>query len=283
MSRLLVSALFRMLRKIVLWLFIFCMFTYGMYTSSNITSTANTGFVLDGCLFEYLPLMGLVSAIFTSLFIGCDYSDGTIRNKLIVGHSRIHIYLANLTVCSIANILISLAYTAGFFVSSTMKGGELITETGIIFLCMLASLGVSVTYTSIMTLLAILDSTKASNVVVSMVLALVLLISGTFIHERLGEPKVYDNYVRVNEMGIPTQIEQLPNPQYIDGTPRVVLEFLNDLLPSGQAIQLADTFDSEGTNKNIADASYKWLGYSSLITFLTSGLGIVLFRQKEIK
>lgn len=284
MSRLLVSALFRMMKKIVLWLFILCMFAYGICSASNITSDASAGVALDGCLFEYLPLMGLISAIFTSLFIGSEYSDGTIRNKLVVGHSRMWIYLANLTVCSIANVLISLAYTAGVFVISYIKGGELITETGVIFLCMLGSLGVSVTYTSIMTLLAILDSNKTSNVVVSMILALVLLISGTFIYERLGEPKVCDNYVSVNEMGIPTQIEQLPNPQYIDGTPRIFLEILNDLLPSGQAIQLADAFDTEGmTDKSIANAPYKWLGYSSLITFLFSGLGIVLFRQKEIK
>ena len=85
-------------------------------------------------------------------------------------------------------------------------------------------------------------------------------------------------------MGIPTQIEQLPNPQYIDGTPRVILEILNDLLPSGQAIQLADAFDTEGmTDESIANASYRWMGYSSLITFLISVLGIALFRQKEIK
>ena len=284
MSRLLVSALFRILKKIVLWLFMLCMFVYGMYSASNIASEAPAGFVLDGCLFEYLPLMGLVSAIFTSLFIGSEYSDGTIRNKLVVGHSRMWIYLANLIVCSIASILISLAYTAGVFVIGNMKGGELATETGVIFLCMIGSLWVSVTYTSIMTLLAILNSNKASNVVVSMILALVLLISGTFIHQRLGEPKVYDNYVSVNEMGIPTQIEQLPNPQYIDGTPRVILEILNDLLPSGQAIQLADAFDTEGmTDESIANASYRWMGYSSLITFLISGLGIALFRQKEIK
>ena len=41
------------------------------------------GFVLDGCLFECLPMMGLLSAFFRSLFIGSEYSDGTIRNKII--------------------------------------------------------------------------------------------------------------------------------------------------------------------------------------------------------
>ena len=118
----------------------------------------------------------------------------------------------------------------------------------------------------------------------SMILALVLLVSGSFIHQKLGEPKLYDNYVTVNEMGIPTQVEQLPNPQYIEGTPRIVLEVLSNLLPSGQAIQLADAFDTEGmTDESIAKAPYRWIGYSLLVTFLTSVLGIALFQKKEIR
>ncbi len=95
---------------------------------------------------------------------------------------------------------------------------------------------------------------------------------------------MYDNYVSVNEAGIPTQVERLPNPLYIDGTPRAVLEVVNDLLPSGQAMQLADAFDSEGiANKNIENAPYRWLGYSLLVIILTSCIGIVLFRKKEIR
>ena len=209
MSRLLVSTFIRMLKKVIFWFFVLCMFAYGVYTALNIASEARIEFVLDRCLFECLPLMGLISAIFTSLFIGSEYSDGTIRNKIIVGHSRIRIYLANLIVCAIASVLI---------------------------------------------------------------------------HQKLGEPKLYDNYVTVNEMGIPTQVEQLPNPQYIEGTPRIVLEVLSDLLPSGQAIQLADAFDTEGmTDESIAKAPYRWMGYSLLVTFLTSVLGIALFQKKEIR
>lgn len=45
MSRLLVSALFRILKKIVLWLFMLCMFVYGMYSASNIASEARAGYV----------------------------------------------------------------------------------------------------------------------------------------------------------------------------------------------------------------------------------------------
>ena len=84
--------------------------------------------------------------------------------------------------------------------------------------------------------------------------------------------------------GMGAVIETPANPLYIDGTPRAVLEVVNDLLPSGQAMQLADAFDSEGiVNKNIENTPYRWLGYSFLMIVLTSGMGIALFRKKEIR
>lgn len=284
MSRLLTSTFFRMLKKIVFWILLICMFIYGVYSASNFASEASAGFAIDGCVFDFVPFMGLVAAIFISLFVGSEYSDGTIRNKLVVGHSRMQIYLANLIACSLACVLISLAYVAGVIVVSSSKGGELLTETSIIAMCLICSLFLSIAFTSIMIMLAILNTNKAGNVVVSMILALIMVVSSSYIYQRLGEPETYDNYVSVNEVGIPTQVEQSPNPLYIDGTPRAVLEVVNDLLPSGQAMQLADAFDSEGiANKDIENASYRWLGYSILVIVVTSSLGIALFRKKEIR
>ena len=101
MSRLFVSTFFRMLKKIVFWILLICMFVYGVYSASNAASEANGGFALDGCFLDFAPFMGLVAAILTSMFIGSEYSDGTIRNKLVVGHSRMRIYLANFIVCSV--------------------------------------------------------------------------------------------------------------------------------------------------------------------------------------
>lgn len=284
MSKLFASTFFRMMKKIVFWILLICMFAYGVYSASNVASEASAGFAIDGCVFEFAPFMGLVAAVFISLFVGSEYSDGTIRNKLVVGHSRMRIYLANLIVCSIACVLISLAYAAGIIMVGSSKGGELLTETSIVSMCLICSVLVSIAFASIMTMLAMLNTNKAGNVVVSMILALVLLVSSSYIYQRLGEPEMYDNYVSVNEAGVPTQVEQLPNPLYIDGTSRAVLEVVNDLLPSGQAMQLAVAFDSEGiTNKDIENVPYRWLGYSLLVILLTSGMGIVLFRKKEIR
>ena len=40
---------------------------------------------LDEVFFCNVPLMGLISAIFVSLFLGADFSNGTIRNKISAG------------------------------------------------------------------------------------------------------------------------------------------------------------------------------------------------------
>ena len=108
--------------------------------------------------------------------------------------------------CSVACVLISLSYITGVFVVGSAKGGELLTKTSVVTMCLVCSILVSVAFTSIMTMLAILNTNKAGNVVVSMLLALILLVSGSFIYQRLSEPEIYDNYVSVNEAGVPTEV-----------------------------------------------------------------------------
>ena len=46
----------------------------------------------DDILFCFAFAVGFVSSVFCSLFIGIEYSDRTLHNKLIVGHSRTAIY-----------------------------------------------------------------------------------------------------------------------------------------------------------------------------------------------
>ena len=52
---------------------------------------------MDKMMLNYINIIGLFMAMFTSLFIGTEYDYGTIRNKIIVGHSRTSIYFSNLS------------------------------------------------------------------------------------------------------------------------------------------------------------------------------------------
>ena len=62
--------------------------------------------ILNFLLFQTIPAMGMVYAIFIAMFIGKEYSNGTIRNKLIVGHTRTNIYLANFITCLTGSLII---------------------------------------------------------------------------------------------------------------------------------------------------------------------------------
>ena len=55
-------------------------------------------------MLNYSTMIGIVIAIFTSLFLGVEYSDGAIRNKISIGHKRINIYLSNLIIITITSL-----------------------------------------------------------------------------------------------------------------------------------------------------------------------------------
>lgn len=50
------------------------------------------------------------AAVVVGLFVGTEYSDGTIRNKLSAGHARRDIYLSKLIVCAAADVVIYVVY-----------------------------------------------------------------------------------------------------------------------------------------------------------------------------
>lgn len=69
-------------------------------------SVLTAGFGLMG----YLPIPSLIAAPLLSLHLGTDYSDNTLRNKLIVGHTRTEVYLADVLTCVIAAVGLDVLY-----------------------------------------------------------------------------------------------------------------------------------------------------------------------------
>ena len=67
----------------------------------DFTYTSDT--FIPGC---YM-FIGCFTAVFAALFLGTEYSDGTIRNKLIAGHTRASLYLSSLILTLAASLLVS--------------------------------------------------------------------------------------------------------------------------------------------------------------------------------
>lgn len=60
---------------------------------------------LQIAIFHHINWFGQLAAVFCGLFIGMDYQNGTIRNKLVKGHRRSSLYLVNQISCTLAVVL----------------------------------------------------------------------------------------------------------------------------------------------------------------------------------
>ena len=95
MSRLLNAGFSRLKKSKCFRGFMIFMFLFGGYikiAEFYNQEKYNTSIPLDSGLFVYVTVIGILLAAFISLFIGTEYNDGTIRNKLVIGHTRSAIY-----------------------------------------------------------------------------------------------------------------------------------------------------------------------------------------------
>ena len=110
----LLSANFLRLRKSGLfWGLLGVMFAFGVFfTLQHLNHYLKWGakFYLTIDLFTYALLLGFGMAAFIPLFFGAEYSDGAVRSKLTVGHTRLSIYLSHLITSIAVAISAALAY-----------------------------------------------------------------------------------------------------------------------------------------------------------------------------
>lgn len=227
-------------------------------------------------IFNHQPLMGILSAVFCSLFLGTEYSDGTIRNKLIVGRTRTEIYLANFMTVALASILfyaICLAFVLLFgFLLLDLRLSSM--QVGVLAGTVLVGVMSILAFCAVFTMLSMLNQRKAVVAVISILLALGLLLLSSMLDSRLSEPEFYDNYV-LTASGVPElATESVANPRYLGPTARAICQFLQDFLPSGQSIQIFSLTQTQMWQMPL---------YSLLIVALTTSAGVFFFRRKDLK
>lgn len=227
----------------------------------------------DTACFTFAFPVPILLSVLTALYIGSEYSDGTMRNKCIVGHRRGSIYLANLIVCAAAGAMLCAAYLLPYLCLALPLLGNFEAQLQTVLLYAGLNLLLVLAFTALYTLAAMLIQSKAHTATACILLAFALLFWGIHITSALNEPEYYSAY-SYTENGVTVEAPDERNPNYLTGTKRQVYEFLHDFTPGGQALQLA--------NMNTERPAQLAL-YSSMIVLASTCGGVLAFRRKDLK
>lgn len=275
MNKLLAANFMRLKKSKVFWGAAVFMTVMGFIFAILQKRTLDQGFeaTLEGGVFQYVAFIGFVTAVFCAIFVGTEYSDGTLRNKIIVGHKRSEIYLSTFVMCACAAAAVCILCMVCYLGLGLMLLGGFASGFAVIFPMTVSVIVLSICFSAIFTLIALLCHNKAASAVLCILLALILLFAGSFLRSSLDEPEFYGGYY-MDETGELRQEEMQPNPRYISGTTRKVYEALLDITPGGQQLQLAS-----------GDVEKPWMltVYSIGLAALATAGGIIFFKKKDLK
>lgn len=286
MSNLLRAEFSRLFHNLLFWLCIAVSILLGIglvglryldvVSYQNIYASMTASYLsVDDLLFVGGIYLIFVSATFIGVFQGTEYSEGTLRSKIITGHKRHHILLSKLIVCYTACSIYHLLYifpsllSGMILLNGTMLGAKIIFTNTLISLCAVLALA------SILVFCTILAQNKAIGAVTCLLLTIIMLFSAMSIDQKLRAPEYYEAYSFIDEeSGDVIYVPREKNAKYLSGIKRQIYSLLNDMLPVSQLYRVG-TVDSSVTLYLII--------YDGFTIFITAGLCIIVFSKKELK
>ena len=266
----------RLRKSRALWVCMGIVFLFTVYmVLSGYNSSLRYGseMALEDYIFGVLPFGGLVLSAFFALFLGTEFGDGTVRNKIIAGRSKAEIYLANLLTCFLGCTAIFLAWTIGGFVGLPFFGLWKIGAKAYL-VKMIVDYVSALSLTALLVPVCHLIANKATCAVVSIFTDFGILLAGSYFYNALCEPEMVQEYITISQEEGVVFGDLVPNPAYIGGRLRTVYQWMLNLLPSGQQIWVADEPVTEPV---------KMCLWSLAVIAAATGIGLALFRRKELK
>lgn len=275
MRNLLCAHCFRLRKSTLFWGTLAVSFGVGlMLVLNRLGGRASYGasISLDQIIFGHAVTIGLLGSVFVSLFLGAEYSDGAVRNKLAAGHSRTCVYLAGFLTMAGCCLLFCLACLAAVLALGIPLIGPSSVPLGELLPLLAGSMVVALSFCALFTLVAVNCSRKAVSVVVCMLGVVFMMSLTTYLSARLDQPEFRNTTPLVVDGQFVTGTE--PNPLYLRGAVREVYQTLDDLLPYGQALQYM-TFSATHPERLPL--------YSLAVIALSTTAGILLFHRKDLK
>lgn len=290
MTKLLRADFMRLKKNKLFWLGVIFMFGLGLYVILNAffenlkvpeLAVSNPDFFFCvGAVF-----VGIASAIFTAFFIGTEYGDGTVRNKLIAGHRRGDVYLSELIVCTAASFIMHTAYLLVVIVCGVIFIGAFVTPVLCLVEIALVSFISVLASTALFVMMAMLIPSKPASIAALILVSIFLLAASAFCYSKLSEPEYFDGYVITSSDINFGETEKIPNPGYPRGAWRKFYGFLFDFLPVGQMLQFSSSLsDIEPISQaELILRVLKFSGYSLILTAASSACGLICFKRKDLK
>ncbi len=239
------------------------------------TAMKNTGaeFYIEDMMFNMLPMMGFVFVFFISMRLGTEFDEHTIRNKLIVGYNRTQVYFAEYITCLIASLILF----AGMILFSTVSGWFFFRKLQfgwqeVLFL-LLCCILIAAVFSAMSVAICMNVHNKAVSLVASLIFMFAILLLASFCINALAEEPTTYSYVSITMDGVQFG-DLIDNPAYIDGVQRTLYEFIADLLPTGQTIQL---------NNLDYERAARWPMLSIIMLVIATFAGYFSFSRHDIR
>ncbi len=221
---------------------------------------------------NYLPMIGMFIAIFTGLFVGTEYSDGTIRNKIIAGHSKINIYLSNFIISSIVAILFEFIWIVVVLLVAVPLFGKPVIELNQLLITCFDSIMFIIAYSAIFNFVSVLSCNKTISAVSCILLFFIMLgITVTSFNIIQTPPTVQQGGLNPDTGEI--NFEEVENPKYPSESKKRFYQAIVDIIPMGQAFSLG-----AGLDTNV----YMLPVYSLSLIIIFNGVGTYLFNKKDL-
>lgn len=260
MNRLLTGNLLRLRKNILFWLSLVCAMVGPTYTVLNnwyyknlwdLSLYADTPFLMIGG--DYFFVIAL--AVVISLFVGTEFGDNTVRNKLIAGHSRFSVFLSNLITSIVVAVAMYLASVAVSCIGIPLLDVFELPMDKLIMQMACAVVSVSVIAVFVCTVTMVIGN-RVVSVIVSMLSVIGL---------QLIPPILWTKVDYYTEYGLL-------------GTFRAKIDvLLYDLLPTCQIYRYNSVV--EDIPKNI----HLFPVYTVLLILVIGTIGIIIFRKKNLK
>lgn len=233
---------------------------------------------IDGFIFDLAPYTAIISAVFITIFIGTENSDKTIKNKLIIGHSRTNIYISDLITSIAGSVMLIVMWFVGMLPALFRTDGFEMGFSGVMgYFCI--ALGFTAVFSSIFVLVGTLAPNRTVAVVIVMAIWFALMYLGGIVVSKMTNLDFEPIFVIEN--GKTTISEEVRN--YL-----ISYRMLSRIIPTGQALLMAMVayghFSSAFLDLGVwYNSSLLDIGFSVVITVIISAIGIFFFHKKDLK